>query len=115
MARAREILAGDPSPYEASLAHQAIGILLREWGDLDAATRELHTALRLARAARSASRQADVLATLGVALIYQGKSGQGLAAFESSLSLAAGKAAGQVLVRRGIALWRPRAARGSSG
>ena len=103
MARAREILAGDPSPYEASLAHQAIGILLREWGDLDAATRELHTALRLARAARSASRQADVLATLGVALIYQGKSGQGLAAFESSLSLAAGKAAGQVLVRRGIA------------
>ena len=38
LARAHEILATDPAPYEASVAHQSIGILLREWGDLDAAT-----------------------------------------------------------------------------
>jgi hypothetical protein len=104
MALARTILAGDPAPYEASLARQAIGILLREWGDLDAGTRELRAALRLARAARSTDRQADVLAALGMALIYQGRSSQGLAAFDSSLSLVAGLEAGHVLVRRGIAL-----------
>jgi hypothetical protein len=104
MARAREILAGDPDPYDASVARQAIGMVLREWGDLDAGTRELRAALRLARAARSAEREADVLAALGVALIYQGNSGRGLAALDSSLALAAGQEAGRVLVRRGIAL-----------
>src|SRR5215468_6000030 len=105
MAKAREILAGDPGPYEASVARQAIGMVLREWGDLDAGIRELRTALRLARAARSADRQADVLAALGVALIYQGRSGRGLAAFDAALKLVTGPAAGRVLVRRGIALW----------
>jgi CHAT domain-containing protein len=105
MARAREILAGDPGPYEGSVARQAIGMVLREWGDLDAGTRELRTALRLARAARSADRQADVLAALGVALIYQGRSARGLSAFDAALKLVTGPAAGRVLVRRGIALW----------
>ena len=104
-ARAREILAGDPAPYQASQAHQALGILLREWGDLDAGTRELRSALRLARASRSTDRQADVLAALGVALIYQGRSRRGIAALDSSLMLAAGPGNGHVLVRRGIALW----------
>jgi CHAT domain len=104
-ARAREILAGNPAPYQASQAHQALGILLREWGDLDAGTRELRSALRLARASRSTDRQADVLAALGVALIYQGRSRRGIAALDSSLTLAAGPGNGHVLVRRGIALW----------
>jgi CHAT domain len=105
LARAREILADDPAPYQASQAHQALGILLREWGDLDAGTRELRTALRLARASGSTDRQADVLAALGVALIYQGRSRRGIAALDSSLMLAAGQGNGRVLVRRGIALW----------
>jgi tetratricopeptide (TPR) repeat protein len=104
MARARQILAGDPAPYEASVARQAIGMLLREFGDLDAAARELRAALRLARASGSAGRQADVLATLGVALVYQGHSRRGLAAFDASLGLVAGQAAGHVLVRRGICM-----------
>src|SRR5487761_1382102 len=105
MVKAREILAADPAPFEASIARQTIGMLLREFGDLDAGTRELRAALRLARAARSAGRQADVLAALGVALIYQGHSSQGLAALDSSLLLVTGPAAGRVLHRRGIALW----------
>jgi hypothetical protein len=105
MARAREILAGEPAPYEGSVARQAIGMVLREWGDLDAGIAELRTALRLARAARSTDRQADVLAALGVALIYQGRSGRGLAAFDAALRLVSGPAAGRVLVRRGIAVW----------
>ena len=106
MAKAREILAADSTPYDASVAHQAIGTLLREFGDLDAATRELQAALRLARMAGSTDRQADVLATLGVTLTYHGHSGRGLAALDSALELVAGLEAGRVLVRRGIALWR---------
>jgi tetratricopeptide (TPR) repeat protein len=105
LAKARAILAADPAPYEASVAHQAIGMLQREFGDLEAATGELRSALRLARTAGSGDRQADVLATLGVALIYRGQSGPGLAALGSSLRLVAGAPAGRVLVRRGIALW----------
>jgi tetratricopeptide (TPR) repeat protein len=105
LAKARAILAADPPPYEASVAHQAIGMLLREFGDLDAATAELQAAVRLARAARSASREADVLASLGVALIYRGHSGRGLATLGSSLALVTGPEAARVLLRRGIALW----------
>ena len=77
LAQAQAILAADPAPYDASVAHQALGMLQREFGDLDAATGELRSALRLARAAGSGDRQADVLATLGVALIYRGQSGRG--------------------------------------
>ena len=105
LAKARAILAADPPPYEASVAHHAIGMLLREFGDLDAATAELQAAVRLARLARSASREADVLASLGVALIYRGHSGRGLAALGSSLTLVTGPPAARILVRRGIALW----------
>jgi CHAT domain-containing protein len=118
MTRAREILAGDPGPYEGSVARQAIGMVLREWGDLDAGIRELRAALHLARAAGSADRQADVLAALGVALIYRGRSGRGLTAFDAALKLVTGPAAGRVLVRRGIALWvlgKHPAARGDLG
>lgn len=105
MAKARAVLASDPSPYEASVAHQAIGYLLRDFGDLDAAISELRVALRLARAANSAHRQARVLATLGNALIHQGHTARGLAALNSSLTLAAGPMTGRVLCMRGVDLW----------
>jgi len=104
-AKAHAILAAGPAPYEASVAHQAIGMLHREFGELDAATAELNTAVRLARASGSAEREADVLATLGVTLTYRGHSRRGLAALDRSLALVAGEAAARVLVRRGIALW----------
>jgi tetratricopeptide (TPR) repeat protein len=105
LARAHAILAAGPAPYEASVAHQAIGMLHREFGELGAATAELSTAVRLARAAGSAEREADVLATLGVTLTYRGHSRRGLAALGRSLTLVSGAAAARVLVRRGIALW----------
>src|SRR5215475_11453547 len=105
LAKAHAILAADPAPYEASVAHQAIGMLHREFGDLAAATAELNAAVRLARASRSAERESDVLATLGVTLTYRGHSRRGLAALGRSLSLVGGEAAARVLVRRGIALW----------
>src|ERR1700739_698472 len=55
-ARARAVLAGWPGPLDASVAHQVIGIVLREFGDIDAAVRELQTARRLALRRRSAGR-----------------------------------------------------------
>jgi len=105
LARARAVLATDPAPFEASVAHQTVGTVLRDFGDIDGATAELRAAARLARAARATDREADVLATLGVALVYGGHSGRGLAALGSSLALVTGPAAARVLVRRGIALW----------
>src|SRR6266571_8770269 len=75
--RARMVLAGDPGPIAASVARQTIGIVLREYGDIDAAIGELRIARRLARRAGSADREADVLATLGVALVFAGRTVSG--------------------------------------
>ena len=71
--RARKVLADDPGLLDASIARQTIGIVLREYGDIDAAIGELRIARRLARRAGSADREADVLATLGVALVFAGR------------------------------------------
>jgi hypothetical protein len=68
--RARGILAARPAPHEASIAHQAAGIVLRDIGDVSAGVRELRAAFRLARQTGSAERQADVLGSLGPALVY---------------------------------------------
>ena len=104
-ARAREILAAKPGPYEASIAHQAAGIVLREVGDVEAGVRELRSALRLARQTGSPEREADVLGSLGVGLVYAGRTAAGLAAFDRAIQLSAGASTGRVLHRRGMALW----------
>jgi tetratricopeptide (TPR) repeat protein len=88
------------------VAHQAAGIVLRDTGDVNAGVRELRTALRLARRTDSAEREADVLATLGLALTYARQTTAGLAAFDRALDLSSGALAGRVLHRRGLALWR---------
>jgi tetratricopeptide (TPR) repeat protein len=105
LARAREILAARPCPYEASVAHQVAGIVLRDVGDVSAGVRELRAALRLARRTASQEREADVLAALGAALVYEGRTTDGLAAFNRAVHLARGVLAGRVLHRRGVALW----------
>jgi tetratricopeptide (TPR) repeat protein len=102
--RARAILAIDPDPYDASVAHQAAGIVLRDFGDVSSGIRELRIALRLARLIDSRDRQADVLATLGVALTKAGRTAPGLAALDEAVSIAAGPMTGRVLHRRGNAL-----------
>jgi tetratricopeptide (TPR) repeat protein len=104
LAKARAILRGQPQPYAGSVAHQAAGIVLREFGDLDSGIAELREALRLARRIGSARREADVLASLGVALVYAGRTAAGLAAFGHALGLSRGAQAGQVLLRRSVAL-----------
>ncbi len=103
--RAQRILAGRPGPHEASIARQAAGTVYRDNGDISAGIRELRAALRLARRARSSDREADVLSSLGAALIYAGRTSQGLACFERAVPLASDSSLGRVLSRRGALLW----------
>jgi tetratricopeptide (TPR) repeat protein len=101
LARARAVLAETPSPWDASVARHVVGIVLRDFGDVNAAIRELRIALRYARAAGSQERQADVLASLGAAFVYAGRTRSGLASLDAAVSKASGVTAGRVLMRRG--------------
>lgn len=104
MERAHTVLAGDPSPLDASVARQAIGIVLRETGDIDAAVRELRTARTLARRAGSADREADVLGTLGVALIFAGQTVPGRSVLDAAVQRSTGHLRDRMVFRRGAAL-----------
>ncbi len=97
---ARAVLAGRPGPRDASVAHQAAAIVLRDFGDVQAGVRELRQALRLARRAGAAERESDVLASLAVALVQSGRTAAGLAAFEAALRRCDGVLAARVLHRR---------------
>jgi tetratricopeptide (TPR) repeat protein len=105
LARAQAVLATRPGPYDASVAHQAAGIVLREFGDVAASVRELRRALRRARQSGSDEREVDVLASLGVALVYAGHTANGLAAFDQAVRRSTGVLAARVLHRRAAALW----------
>ena len=83
---ARSVLAGQPSAYDASLAHHAIGIVLRDRGDLPAAIAELRKGVRLARASGRPEREVDVQATLGIALAWTGRSQAGLAVLDRAVA-----------------------------
>jgi tetratricopeptide (TPR) repeat protein len=79
--------------------------VLRDNGDIDAGVRELRTALRLARQADAPDREADVLGSLGLALVYAGRTSSGLAAFDRAIQMSSGVLQGRVLHRRGLMLW----------
>ena len=102
---ARALLAGQPSAYDASLAHHAIGIVLRDRGDLRAAIAELRRGMRLARASGKPEREADVQATLGTALAWTGRSRQGLAVLDRAVAASRGGPAGRALMRRATILY----------
>ncbi len=104
LAQARVVLAGRPGPYDASVAHQAASIVLRDFGDVEAGVRESRAALHLARQTGSAAREADVLASLGLALAYAGRTAAGLAAFDAAVQRSSGPLAARVLARRGAVL-----------
>jgi tetratricopeptide (TPR) repeat protein len=104
LARARAVLAGRPGPYEASVAHQAASIVLRDLGDTQAAVRHVRASLRLARRSGPAEREADVLASLGIALVYAGRTTAGLAAFDQAAQRSTGVQEARVLTRRGLVL-----------
>ncbi|WP_350275429.1 CHAT domain-containing tetratricopeptide repeat protein [Kribbella sp. HUAS MG21] len=100
IASARSLLAADPAAVEASIAHQAWGIGLRQLGDVTTAVRQLRTALRLAEQSGRSEREADVLATLGATLGRAGRSREGLARLDRAVELSRGALTGRVLLRR---------------
>jgi tetratricopeptide (TPR) repeat protein len=100
LAAARTVLAGHPATIDASIAHQACGIGLRQLGDVTAAVRELRAALRLAEQSGRSEREADVLATLGATLGRAGRSKEGLARLDRAVQLSRGALTGRVLLRR---------------
>jgi len=104
MLAGRSLLDGQPSAYDASFAHHAIGIVLRDRGDLPGAIAELRMGVRLARAAGRPERAVDVQATLGLALAWSGHSQQGLAVLNRALEASHGAMTGQVLMRRASVL-----------
>ncbi|MDR2985923.1 MAG: hypothetical protein LBV34_13895, partial [Nocardiopsaceae bacterium] len=103
--RARAVLDERPGPYEASVAHQAAGIALREFGDVRAGLREVQHALRDARRTGSPERVAEVQATLGIALVYAGQTSAGLSTLDEALLDSTGLLAARVRLRRGMMLW----------
>jgi tetratricopeptide (TPR) repeat protein len=105
IARARKILSARPGPREASIAHQAAGIVLRDIGDVSAGVRELRRALKLARLAGSADREAEVLGSLGTALVHAGQTADGLAALDRAIGLSTGPVLGRALHMRGVVLY----------
>jgi tetratricopeptide (TPR) repeat protein len=102
---ARSVLDGRPSAYDASLAHHAIGIVLRDRGALPGAVAELRRGVRLASASGRPEREVDVQATLGITLTWMGRSQQGLALLDQAVAAARGSLAGRVLMRRALVLW----------
>ncbi|MGW2959147.1 CHAT domain-containing protein [Streptomyces sp. NPDC001220] len=105
LARAERVLRSDPSPLDASIAHQVIGIWQRDFGDLGVALDHLRRARDFAARADSAEREADVLATLGVALVHAGRTREGLAAFERGVARGSGHTRARVLYRRAYVWW----------
>ncbi|MCQ9181586.1 CHAT domain-containing protein [Streptomyces sp. IBSBF 2953] len=105
LSRAEGVLDTDPTPLHASVAHQVIGIWQRDWGDMRLALDHLRRARDLAARADSPEREADVLGTLGVALVHAGRTRQGLAAFERGVERGSGHTRARVLYRRAYSQW----------
>ena len=105
LAIARDVLAGTPSASEAAVAHQAAGVVLRDFGDIGQAVTELRAAYRHWRKATDPDREAEVLASLGVALVMAGHTERGLAALDAVVPGRTGVLAGRILIRRVWVLW----------
>jgi tetratricopeptide (TPR) repeat protein len=100
LSAARAVLADDPASAtrsDRSVAHQVVGIVLRDAGRTGEAVTELRAALRLAD---EPDRRADVRATLGVALVLHGRTSAGLAALDAAARTSDGALVGTVLLRR---------------
>ncbi len=97
------MLSGQPpmAADEASIAHQAAGISLRDLGHPQAGLSELRLALRSAQASGLNQREADVRASLGLTMALAGSTARGMAHLDVAVRMARGVLAGRVLMRRG--------------
>jgi tetratricopeptide (TPR) repeat protein len=105
LAAARQVLAQHPSASQAAVAHQAAGVVLRDFGDIGEAIEELKDARRFARKAGDLDRESDVLGSLGVAWVLAGQTRRGLSVLDTVLRRSHGVPAGRMLIRRANALW----------
>ncbi|GGQ71599.1 hypothetical protein GCM10010250_49670 [Streptomyces althioticus] len=105
LTKAESVLRDRPDPLHASVAHQVIGIWQRDFGDMRLALRHLRRARDWAARAGSADREADVLATLGVALVHSGRTRQGLDALGRGVQRGTGHTRARVLFRRAYSWW----------
>ncbi|RSM42780.1 CHAT domain-containing protein [Actinoplanes sp. ATCC 53533] len=104
LAAADRLIARRPAAGPISFAHQARAIVLRDAGRLDEAIAAARLALRRALASGDPARATDVRATLGVALVMNGRTRAGLAELDAAVAASDGQLAGRVLTRRGIEL-----------
>jgi tetratricopeptide (TPR) repeat protein len=101
LAKARVLLSRRPhvTAAEASIAHQAAGIALRDLGYLPEGLAELRRALRSARSSAQTQRQADVEASLGLTMILAGSTARGMVHLDRAVQEAHGVLAARVLMR----------------
>ena len=105
LAAARALLRDEPSPLAAAVAHQTAGIVLRDFGDITEALGELRRARTMARAAGDARREADILSTLGAALVMAGQTRRGLATLDDAIRMRPEEPDARLLVRRAHVHW----------
>ena len=104
LATARAVLSQPVSAAVAAVAHQAAGIVLRDFGDIVEALREFRAGIRCARRAGDAERTADIRAAYGVALVMSGRPAAGLEQIDAAAAGASGLAAGRIQIRKAHAL-----------
>ena len=100
LAAAREVLARHPSAAQAAVAHQAAGVVFRDFGDIGQAIEEFKNARRFARKAGDLDREADISASLAAALVLAGQSRRGLSVLDALVERSHGIPAGRILIRR---------------
>ena len=105
LAVAREVLAQHPSAAQAAVAHQAVGVVLRNHGDIGEAIEEFKNARRFARKAGNTDHESDILASLGLAWVLAGQTRRGLSVLDTLVQHSRGVPAGKILIRRANALW----------
>jgi tetratricopeptide (TPR) repeat protein len=105
VARARVVLAGAPSARDASVARQVLGLAERDWGNIAAALDQLRRARRLASRSGDQVREAEVLASLGVAFVRSGRPRAGLARLDEAVCMTTGAASARMRFLRGGAHW----------
>jgi tetratricopeptide (TPR) repeat protein len=104
--QARRLLASAAPATDRSYAHQALGIVLRDRGQLEGALSQLRAGLKEAQSSGSKQRIADVLATQGVALVLAGRSHAGIGQLGRALQLSSGTTRARVQLRRAHVLLR---------
>src|SRR4249920_2970542 len=78
-------LSRQPPASQAAVAHQAAGVVFRDFGDIGQAIEEFKNARRFARKAGDHDRESDVSASLAAALVLAGQSRRGLSILDALL------------------------------